>query len=77
MRERPTLMAKSNVNAIEPKYAAVNGSRGPESRCWAYCTGPIKMAHEAKNSTDPIDHLSPDAVVSIVHHNHCADTPKE
>ena len=31
--ERRTLMAKNKVNPIEPKYAAVKGSRGPEIRC--------------------------------------------
>jgi len=51
------LMAKNSVNAIEPKYAAEKGSRGPEIRCFAYVTGPIKTAHEAKNSIDPKVHL--------------------
>ena len=32
---RRTLMAKNNVSAMEPKYAAVKGSRGPEIRCLA------------------------------------------
>lgn len=30
-----TPMAKYNVSAIDPKYAAVKGSRGPETRCLA------------------------------------------
>lgn len=30
-----TLIAKNKVNPMEPKYAAVNGSRGPEIRCLA------------------------------------------
>lgn len=34
-RRRRTLMAKNNVSAMEPKYAAVKGSRGPEIRCLA------------------------------------------
>ena len=55
---RRTLMAKNNVNPIEPKYAAVNGSRGVEMRCWAYVTGPINTAHDAKNSTEPMVHLN-------------------
>lgn len=50
-------MAKNKVKPIEPKYAAVKGSLGPEIRCLAYVTGPIKTAHEAKKSTDPKDHL--------------------
>ena len=54
---RRTLIAKNKVSAMEPKYAAVKGSRGPEIRCLAYVTGPINTAHEAKNSTDPKDHL--------------------
>ena len=52
-----TLMAKKSVKAIEPKYAAEKGSRGPEIRCFAYVTGPMRTAHEARNSTDPKDHL--------------------
>ena len=51
------MIAKNKVNAMELKYATVKGSRGPESRCLAYVTGPIKTAHEAKKSTDPKDHL--------------------
>ena len=52
-----TPTAKYNVKAIEPKYAAVKGSRGPETRCFAYVIGPISTAHEAKNRTEPMDHL--------------------
>lgn len=52
-----TLIAKNKVDPIEPKYAAVKGSRGPEIRCLAYVTGPINTAQEAKNSKDPNDHL--------------------
>lgn len=54
---RRTFIAKNKVSAMELKYAAVKGSRDPEIRCLAYVTGPIKTAHEAKNSTDPKDHL--------------------
>lgn len=54
---RRTLMAKNNVSPMEPKYAAVNGSRGVEMRCWAYVTGPIRTAQDAKNSTEPMVHL--------------------
>ena len=50
-------MAKNSVNPIDPKYAAVNGNRGPEIRCFAYVTGPMRTAQEAKNSRDPKDHL--------------------
>ena len=50
-------MAKNNVKPIELKYAAEKGSRGPEIRCFAYVIGPIRTAHDAKNSTDPKDHL--------------------
>lgn len=52
-----TPMAENNVIPIEPKYAAVKGSRGSERRCLMYTTGPIRTAHDAKNSTEPIDHL--------------------
>lgn len=52
-----TLMAKTRVIVMDPKYAAVNGSRGPEIRCCAYTRGPIKTAQDAKNSIEPIDHL--------------------
>lgn len=31
---------KNRVNAIDPKYAAVNGNRGVERRCMAYVSGP-------------------------------------
>ena len=50
-------MAKKSVKPIEPKYAAEKGSRGPEIRCFAYVAGPMRTAHEAKNSTDPKVHL--------------------
>lgn len=50
-------MANTNVKVMDPKYAAVNGSRGPERRCWIYAMGPIKTAQDAKNSKEPIDHL--------------------
>ncbi len=53
-----TLRAKNNVSPMEPKYAAVKGSRGVDMRCWAYVIGPIKTAHDAKNSTEPIVHLN-------------------
>jgi hypothetical protein len=42
---------------MEPKYAAEKGNRGVERRCFAYVTGPIKTAHEARNRTEPKDHL--------------------
>lgn len=59
-------MAKNSVSPIEVKYVAVKGSRGPERRCCAYCIGPIKIAHEAKNNTEPMDHLQkPVATVSV------------
>lgn len=31
---RLTPSAKYSVNAIDPKYAAVNGKRGPDVKCW-------------------------------------------
>ncbi len=52
-----TLMAKTRVIVMDPKYAAVKGSRGPEIRCCAYTSGPIKTAHDTKNSMEPKDHL--------------------
>lgn len=52
-----TPMAENNVIPIEPKYAAVKGSRASERRCLMYTTGPIMTAHDAKKSTEPIDHL--------------------
>lgn len=51
-------MAKNSVSPMDVKYAAVKGSRGPERRCCAYWIGPIKMAQDAKNNTEPMDHLS-------------------
>lgn len=51
------MMAKNSVSPMDVKYAAVKGSRGAERRCCAYWTGPIKMAQDAKNKTEPIDHL--------------------
>lgn len=50
-------MEKYKVNPIEPKYAAENGSRGAERRCFAYVTGPIRTAHETRNRTEPKVHL--------------------
>lgn len=55
--EKLTPMEKYSVKAIEPKYAAVKGSRGPESKCWTYWTGPMRTANDARKSTDPTDHL--------------------
>lgn len=104
-----TTIEKYNVRAIEPRYAAVNGRRGPERRCITgrvvlvkghpslvglkidsaisfglqqprepshistrictriihdgneddipYVTGPIRTAHDERNSTDPSVHL--------------------
>ncbi|EAU36004.1 conserved hypothetical protein [Aspergillus terreus NIH2624] len=37
---RLTPIAKYSVSAIEPKYAAVKGRRGPETRCFAYTQAP-------------------------------------
>lgn len=54
-----TLIAKTRVSAMEVKYAAVNGSLGVEMRCSRYVHGPIRTAHEAKNKTEPKDHLHP------------------
>ena len=45
------------MSAIDPKYAAVKGSRGVDIRCWMYAVGPIMAAHEAKNKAEPRDHL--------------------
>lgn len=52
-----TLIAKTRVSAMEVKYAAVNGSLGVEMRCCRYVHGPIRTAHDAKNKTEPKDHL--------------------
>jgi len=48
---------KYKVRPMEPKYVAVKGSRGVEVRCCTYVHGPIKKAHDARNSKDPNDHL--------------------
>lgn len=42
---------------MEPKYAPVKGSLGPENRCWTYAVGPITAANDARNSADPRVHL--------------------
>lgn len=42
---------------MEVKYAAVNGSRGPDVRCLAYGTGPMRTAQEARKRAEPDDHL--------------------
>ena len=42
---------------MEPKYAAVNGRRGPEVRCFAYAQGPIKTAQDARKKIEPNVHL--------------------
>ena len=55
---RLTPIAKYSVKAIDPRYMAVNGSRGPDVRCFAYVTGPSMTAHDAKKRREPIDHLS-------------------
>lgn len=52
-----TLIAKTRVSTMEVKYAAVNGSLGVEMRCSRYVHGPIRTAHDAKNKTEPKDHL--------------------
>jgi hypothetical protein len=54
---RLTPIAKYSVSAIEPKYAAVKGRRGPETRCFAYTQGPMRTAHESRKRSDPTDHL--------------------
>jgi len=40
---------------MDPKYAAVNGRRGVEAKCWRYVIGPIIAAHEARKRTEPND----------------------
>ncbi len=55
--KRLTLIAKNRVSAMEVKYAAVKGNRGPAKRCFRYVNGPIRTAHDAKNKTEPMDHL--------------------
>lgn len=62
-------MAKTRVIVMDPKYAAVKGSRGPEIRCCAYTSGPIKTAHDAKNSIEPMDHLDLPKRISIFRFN--------
>jgi hypothetical protein len=42
---------------IDPKYVAVNGSRGPEIKCVAYWYGPMRKAQEEMKSNEPTDHL--------------------
>lgn len=56
-QQRLTLIAKKRVNPMDPKYAAVKGSRGAEIRWWTYVTGPMRTAHDAKNRAEPMDHL--------------------
>lgn len=50
---RHTPIEKYSVSVMVPKYAAVNGSLGPERRCVAYAMGPWRMAQDARKSTDP------------------------
>ena len=57
MGSRLTFTAEYNVSAIDPKYTPVKGNRGPDIRCLAYVIGPIKTAQEARNKTEPKDHL--------------------
>ena len=57
MKYRHTFIAEYSVSAIDPKYTPVKGNRGPEIRCLAYVIGPIRTAHEARNRTEPKDHL--------------------
>ena len=52
-----TDIAEKRVMKIEPKYMAVKGNRGPETRCLAYVIGPIRTAHDVKNKTEPNVHL--------------------
>lgn len=55
---RHTPIAIKSVKPIDPKYTRVKGKRGSERRCLIYTTGPIRMAHDARNKADPMDHLS-------------------
>lgn len=65
---RHTLIAKTRVSAMEVKYAAVNGSLGVETRCSRYVHGPIRTAHDAKNKTEPKDHLhQKHGLISMIH----------
>jgi hypothetical protein len=48
---------KYRVRARDPKYAAVNGRRGVDIRCFAYAMGPVMAAHEDKNKIEPKVHL--------------------
>jgi hypothetical protein len=45
-------MEKYNVNARDPKYAAVNGIRVGETRCLIYGTGPCKAAKLPSTTID-------------------------
>ena len=66
-----TPMAKYNVNAMVPKYTAVKGRRGPETRCWAYVIGPRRTAHDVRNKSEPMDHLSQsDKTLSAISHTY-------
>lgn len=57
-----TDIAEKRVMKMEPKYMAVKGSRGPETRCLAYVIGPIRTAHDVKNRTEPNVHLRKNAI---------------
>jgi hypothetical protein len=48
--------AKNSVRMIAPKYAVVNGNRGPDARCRAYVMGPMMAAKDDKNRIEPTVH---------------------
>ena len=52
-----TPIAKYRVNAMDPKYTAVKGRRGVETRCFPYVTGPRRTAHDVRKNKDPMDQL--------------------
>jgi len=52
-----TPTAKYRVIAIDPKYTAVKGRRGVETRCFPYVTGPRRTAHDVRKNRDPMDQL--------------------
>ena len=54
---RLTPRLKYRVSPIDPKYVAVKGKRGADIRCWRYVHGPIIAPQDAKNNTEPSDHL--------------------
>lgn len=54
-----TPIEKYRVRAIEPKYAAVKGSRCCDMRCLAYGIGPLSIAHDDRKRSEPTVHLFP------------------